>query len=104
MPEKLTEPSEDFAATGLTAYNLVEGQYFNRKLPDPDAQEIKRTIQGISDSFTYEADDLGLKSMVSENDSVKITEAVYNGEVLRVQNQSTLVLETKPPGAVIFRG
>ena len=102
MPEKLTEPSEDFAATGLTAYNLIEGRYFNRKLPDPDAQEIKRTIQGISDSFSYQADDLGLKSMVSENDSVKITEAVYNGEVLRVQNQSTLVLENKDQSGVYF--
>ena len=102
MAEKLTEPSEDFAATGLTAYNLVEGQYFNRKLPDPDAQEIKRTIQGISDSFSYETDDLGLKSMISENDSVKITEAVYNGEVLRFQNQSTLVLENKDQSGVYF--
>ena len=102
MVEKLTEPSGDYSATGLTSYNLVEGQYFMRKLPEPDKQLIKRTIQGISDSFIYEADNLGLKSMVNENDPVKVTEAVYNGEVLRVQNQSTLVLENKDQTGVYF--
>ena len=102
MVEKLTEPSEDFSATGLTSYNLVEGRVFMRKLPEPDKQQVKRTIQGISDSFIYETDDLGLQSIVAENDPVKLTETVYNGEVLRVQNQSTLALENKDQTGVYF--
>ena len=76
MTEKLTLPTEEYAATGLTAYNIVEGQYFMRKLPQSVKQQVKRTIQGISDSFVYESEDIGLNSLLKENAPVKVTENV----------------------------
>jgi hypothetical protein len=102
MTDKLTLPTEEYAATGLTAYNIVEGQYFMRKLPQPVKQQVKRTIQGISDSFAYESEDIGLNSLLKENAPVKVTENAYNGEVLRIENESNLVLENKDQTNVYF--
>tara|TARA_R110000765_G_scaffold5669_5_gene17875 strand:- start:4055 stop:9121 length:5067 start_codon:yes stop_codon:yes gene_type:complete len=102
MTEKLTLPTEEYAATGLTAYNIVEGQYFMRKLPQSVKQQVKRTIQGISDSFVYESEDIGLNSLLKENAPVKVTENAYNGEALRVENESNMVLENKDQTNVYF--
>lgn len=89
----LNESSDDGYAgmSGVTSFNVVDGEFFLRRLPSPDQQDVKRTIQGIADSFTYVADDLGVRSLISENDPVRVTESVFQGEVLRVQDRSRSV-------------
>lgn len=87
----LIEPDEETTRGGMggaTSYSIVEGEFFLKSLPAPDKQFVKKTVQGISDSFTYESDDLSLGSIVNESDKVKVTEMVYQGEVHRVVNRS----------------
>ena len=73
---------------GVTSYSIVEGEFYLKALPSPEKQYVKRTVQGISDSFTYETFDLSVNSLVNESDRVKITELVYEGEVHRVMNEA----------------
>ena len=80
--------------SGVTSFNVVDGEFFLRRLPSPDEQEVKRTVQGIADSFTYVADDLGVGSLVEENDPVRVTEAVFQGEVAGVVDRSRSVYAT----------
>ena len=58
---------------GATSYSIVEGEFYLKALPQPDKQFVKKTVQGISDSFTYETEDLALSSIVNESDMVKVT-------------------------------
>jgi hypothetical protein len=93
------EPSsvENLAAQGgVTSYNIVEGEFALAQFPTPDRQYVKRTIQGIADSFEYESEDIGLINAVGENDEVSVSEFVYSGEALQVINST----ETADPGTV----
>jgi len=88
---------ENLAAQGgVTSYNIVEGEFALAQFPTPDRQYVKRTIQGIADSFEYESEDIGLINTVGENDEVSVSEFVYSGEALQVINSS----ETADPGTV----
>jgi hypothetical protein len=93
----LIEPDSELtygAMGGVTSYSIVEGEFYLKSLPQPDAQYVKKTVQGISDTFTYESDDLSLNSIINESDMVKVTEMVYQGEVNRVMNKSSSVVGT----------
>lgn len=93
----LIEPTEGAtygAMGGVTSYSIVEGEFYLKALPQPDSQYVKKTVQGITDTFTYESDDLSLSSIVNESDMVKVTEMVYQGEVHRVMNKATTVSAT----------
>ena len=80
------------AMGGVTSYSIVEGEFYLKALPQPDAQYVKKTVQGISDTFTYETDDLSLNSIINESDMVKVTEMVYQGEANRLVNKSSSVI------------
>ena len=86
----LLPSSEDgFAGmAGLTSYNIVEGEFYLKSLPLPDKQEVKQTIQGITDTFSYENENLAIRSLISENDRVKVTEMTYFGEIRKVMNKT----------------
>ena len=73
-----------------------QGEFYLKALPQPDKKFVKKTVQGISDSFTYETEDLALSSIVNESDMVKVTEMVYQGEVTRVMNQALTKTSTMP--------
>ncbi len=93
------EPSsiDNLAAQGgVTSYNIVEGEFTLAQFPTPDRQYVRRTIQGIADSFEYESEDIGLINTVGENDEVSISEFVYNGEANQVIHSSELA----DPGTV----
>ena len=90
--DTLYEPSDTYSGMGaVTAYNLIEGNFYLKMLPSPDEQSVKQTIQGIANTFHYENDDVSIHSLVQENQKIRVTEPVYHGEIARVINKSTTV-------------
>ena len=91
----LAEPADTYPAMGgVTSYTLYEGDFFLKKLPQPDEQIVKQTVQGIANSFEYISDDMAIASIIGQNDIVKVTENVYSGGITRVMNTSSSVLAT----------
>lgn len=74
--------------TGLTPYNLVDGEFFLRQMPIPDEQIVKQTIQGVIDEFIFKSDEISMQSMLAQNERVKITENVFQAESFSVINKS----------------
>lgn len=106
----LNESSDtaEVGGAGVTSYNLVDGEFFLRQLPIPDSQVVKKTVQGIADTFSYQTDELEVNSMIQENDAVKVTETVFNGELLDFRNKSTTSRATdgssQPFNRIVFEG
>ena len=95
----LASPSEEYPAMGgVTSYSIYEGEFFLKRLPQPDEQRVRQTIQGIANSFEYVTDDPSLNSILSQNDIVKVTETAYTGTIDRVINTSSTVLATDGSG------
>lgn len=91
----LADPADTYPAMGgVTSYTLVDGDFFLKKLPQPDEQTVKQTVQGIANSFEYISDDMSIGSIIGQNDIVKVTENVYSGGITRVINTSSSVLAT----------
>tara|TARA_Y100000361_G_scaffold154332_1_gene179709 strand:- start:2809 stop:9306 length:6498 start_codon:yes stop_codon:yes gene_type:complete len=91
----LADPADTYPAMGgVTSYTLVDGDFFLKKLPQPDEQTVKQTVQGIANSFEYISDDMSIGSIIGQNDIVKVTENVYSGGITRVTNTSSSVLAT----------
>jgi hypothetical protein len=91
----LADPADTYPAMGgVTSYTLYEGDFFLKRLPQPDEQIVKQTIQGIANSFEYITDDMSIGSIIGHNDIVKVTENVYSGGVKRIINTSSSVLAT----------
>ena len=74
--------------SGLTSYNIVQGDFITSRFPQPDSQTVKQTIQGVVDEFEVAVEDMSLKSVLQENDAVTLTETVYQGEINNLQNFS----------------
>ena len=106
----LNESSDtaEVGGAGVTSYNLVDGEFFLRQLPIPESQVVKKTVQGIADTFNYQTDELEVTSMIQENDAVKVTETVFNGELLDFRNKSTTSRATdgssEPFNRIVFEG
>ena len=95
----LADPSEEYAAMGgMTSYSIYEGDFFLKRLPQPDGQTVRQTIQGIANSFEYVTDDPSLTTIIGQNDIVKVTETVYTGPIDRIVNTSSSVLATDAGG------
>ena len=83
------EPTTDIAGMcGLTTYNRVEGHFFLKQLPQPKIESVKRTVQGLADQFESQYEDPYAKTLVTQNERVKVTERVFVGEALNVQTSS----------------
>jgi len=101
--DTLYEPSTTYPCMGaVTSYSLVKGDFFLKMLPQPDEQKVKQTIQGIANTFLYDAEDITLQSLVSENERVKVTEPAYNGEISKVINKATTVTAVESGGSNVF--
>lgn len=95
----LASPADDYAAMGgVTSYSIYEGEFFLKRMPQPDEQRVKQTIQGIANTFEYVTDDPSLNSILNQNDIVKVTETVFTGSIKRVINTSSTVLATDASG------
>ena len=93
--DTLYDPSDTYAGMGaVTSYTLVEGEFYLKMLPSPDEQVVKQTVQGIANTFTYANENLGIESIVSENERVRVTEPTYHGEMSNVINKTTTVSAT----------
>lgn len=101
--DTLYEPSTTYPCMGaVTSYSLVKGDFFLKMLPQPDEQKVKQTIQGIANTFLYDAEDITLQSLVSENERVKVTEPAYNGEISKVINKATTITAVESGGSNVF--
>ena len=80
--------------SGLTAYNLVDSDFITARIP-VDSQTVKQTVQGVVDEFTIKTDELSLKSTITQNDPLLITETVYQGEILDFLNRTNVTLDKK---------
>jgi len=99
----LYDPATTYAGMGaVTAYTLYEGDFFLKMLPLPDSQRVKQTIQGIANTFYYEADDMNIQSLVSENERVRVTEPAYHGEINKVINKTLSVGAAESGGSNVF--
>ena len=95
----LAEPSDEYPAMGgVTSYSVYEGDFFLKRLPQPDGQRVKQTIQGIANSFEYITDDPSINTIIGQNDVVKVTETVFTGPIDRVIDSSSSVLATDAGG------
>lgn len=96
----LKKSNEDGYAgmSGMTAYNHVDGEFFLHRMPAPDEQIVKQTIQGIVDEFIYKSDEISLQSILKQNEKVKITETVYLAETKQVINKSLTSYDTDSSG------
>lgn len=80
--------------SGLTTYNRVEGHFFLKSLPEPKLESVTRTVQGLADRFESQFTDPGVGSMLKPNERVRVTETVFQGEMLSVQTQSRVATYT----------
>ena len=79
------EPTDDIPGMcGLTTYNRVEGHFFLKQLPQPKLESVSRSVQGIADRFESQYEDPSIKSVVSQNEKVNVSEQVFVGEALSV--------------------
>ena len=79
------EPTGDIPGMcGLTTYNRVEGHFFLKQLPQPKLESVSRSVQGIADRFESQYEDPSIKSVVSQNEKVNVSEQVFVGEALSV--------------------
>ena len=70
----LADPSDEYPAMGgVTSYTLEEGEFYLKRLPAPDGQTVRQTIQGIANSFEYVSDDPSFGSIIGQNDPVMVT-------------------------------
>tara|TARA_R110002020_G_scaffold170927_2_gene360852 strand:+ start:1546 stop:8064 length:6519 start_codon:yes stop_codon:yes gene_type:complete len=99
----LYDSSATYAGMGaVTAYTLYEGDFFLKMMPIPDSQRVKQTIQGIANTFYYEADDMNIQSLVSENEKVRVTEPAYHGEITKIINKTLSVGAAESGGSNVF--
>ena len=92
----LNNPTNDLGGcSGVTSYNRVKGHFFLASLPEPQAESITRTVQGLADRFETTHEDPSVASAVSMNANVQITETVYQGEALAVVDSSTIATLTQ---------
>ena len=90
--DTLYAPSETYGGMGaVTAYNLIEGDFFLKMLPIPDEQVVKQTVQGIANTFDYVNEDVNIHTLIAENERVKVTESVFHGEISKVINKASTI-------------
>ena len=91
----LTQPVKDIPGMcGLTSYNRVEGHFYLKHLPEPKLESVRRTVQGVSDRFESQYEDPHIKSVVSNNEKVRLTEQVFSGEPLTIETKTQLATYT----------
>jgi hypothetical protein len=96
---KLLEPTTEYPSMcGVTSYNVVDGHFFLKRLPDPISENITKTVQGLADSFESKYEDMGIQSLVGNNDKADITNVVYQGEILSLQTSSSISTYTATVG------
>ena len=85
----LLDPATDYPGmSGLTSYHRVEGHFHMKQLPDPKVETLSRTVQGLADQFEAQFEDPSVASLVSTNDRVRLTEAVFQGPILSAETQT----------------